>query len=521
MKTKYVFFSVLFLAVSCSIDDRPTGNNQKNGITFTVSSGYSASPRTRAVYSGDRNNAGTGSSFYERINWTDGDQIAVRCDESAGVYTSAPSNPSILPDPSIKQWLYTITAATSHSGKVDQAGSVDAVGNLGGLQWGAATEHRIWGLYPSSMEYVSLTADPGDDTQSQQKMRAALKVIEGEYQGHYEFCDPEGRYAVYNHLGRERQSTTFANDYFNSLFFAQANAMNQALAYFQVEKDQKVTAVKDGKQVTTINSGTHVVTEYEPGVIPMAAAATAEKEDPITLSFEPLVTALRIELQAATDFQGKKLTLLELVHPPISAEPASNPYFTPDGYQMDLCGHVFTAFGDLDNAGNTKIYGSFPVPAAVFPSGIQQAPEVDPQSIFRNDMEYSVRIIPDGTHFPNTGIVLPTAPATTADPYKPAAFTFMLTPYSHSCLYLRLTFGGVFNPAENKVIDDPANPGNKKIVRSLALGFRDQDRGLVALTLAARKKTFIDRITVPAPEDDAAWEDLTLMQVLPGTIVWK
>ena len=114
---------------------------QKNGLSGTVSGdntirfGASATPGTKAAYSGDM----TGN--FERIAWQTGDLIRIYSDKATHRYL----------DQKFADYAVTSETADGRNSKAEIAPATEYNGMKNGLVWGdEADTYKFWGVYPST-----------------------------------------------------------------------------------------------------------------------------------------------------------------------------------------------------------------------------------------------------------------------------------------------------------------------------------------------------------------------------------
>lgn len=127
--------------------------HQGGRVSFTASTGYlndGVKGETKTLYSGDIQTS-SGVRF-ERIEWVTGDLIGIRCAQSLGQES----------DPSKKSAVYTVTAASSHSGTTDVAQGISPKSPDTDLLWNlSGGKHHFFAAYPSDVTLTPITG--GDD----------------------------------------------------------------------------------------------------------------------------------------------------------------------------------------------------------------------------------------------------------------------------------------------------------------------------------------------------------------------
>ena len=470
MDKKLIICAGLLLVLSACTRDIIFSSRKGGEISFRVSSCGAA---TKTVYSGDRSNLDNGT-YYERLDWESGDMFALYCDQAAwpepfANYTAAETEALLAPRSwyATPCWLYTIDG----NGPDNRYDKTTATGYLDrGLVWDKTKgTHHFFAVYPADVPLLDKN-DPDDEF-----LHSMLEPCS-------HFVDPNEFYAD-----------------------------DLEVAVVTVPYAQKVYKIVQQGTVIPGNGGSaRGVVEYHPQPVPMAAYAQAEpstdENNPaeVKLSFSPLLTTLRIELRGENTFPpNKKLTMLELISD-----------------EENMAGDVTVFFGNYathSEPGTTQVFSPDKAANIYFNAG---EPVVEKGTGFlayatseswswlptknsggHEDFLYSVRIVPDGpgsdsdTVFPNEGISLPTG----SEPSF--AFTFLLHPYNHSGLYLRLYFGGVFDSTAEVLNGEgwllytgaPVDDGDNTVsTATLALKYSNK-----FITLGAFKKTYIDNVVIP------------------------
>ena len=138
--------SLSLLTAGCIEELRQGGK-----VSFTASTGYlndGVKGETKTLYSGDIQTS-SGVRF-ERINWVTGDLIGIRCAQSLGQES----------DPSKKSAVYTVTAASSHSGTTDVAQGISPKSPDTDLLWNlSGGKHHFFAAYPSDVTLTEYKDD--------------------------------------------------------------------------------------------------------------------------------------------------------------------------------------------------------------------------------------------------------------------------------------------------------------------------------------------------------------------------
>lgn len=481
-------------------------------ISFTA---YTNRTDTKTAYSGVRNNE-VASVFFERIDWVAGDKIMLYCgqaqqpldDNAQAIASYTPPAGSAAPG-GTGRWPYLINPVAA-SGKYHSA-TLSAVQvtpgrKNSGLLWTQesdgklSSDHHLFGVYPETVKLV--------DTQNPSGV---------------------GVMAIPTYLS---QGVWFEN----AATIAKVGDTDNELVWSKVKQYQSVSALQPGKTTVRTTGARVSVDEYEPQMEDVTMAAytkvaggtdVTDRNTEVKLYFKPLVSALRVELKASETFPTtKKLTMLRLIKDSDAArsrqtELSLNKDAGAEDYRCFLFGHFFTLVGEY--AGNNDPGDLFGESSALLSTPVIQVEEgtayrsllfpYDPSTTTDDDAFFAatkhnihetgnfICIVPDGdagmpeTVFPYDGIKLSTT--------DPVAFTFLMTPYTHSGLYLELTFGGEYDPALRKVTGEG--------VQRAYLNLKNRD---VPMFVMPRHKSYIDQITVAmSPEN--------VIGLYQGEINWK
>lgn len=138
MNTKTI---IGLMAVTCSViscvDDEPNYVTVETGeeVSFGVSR-KSDEIHSRTDY-GDIVQDGNGNDLYQKINWVDGDQIAIYCPEASQPQTHV---------------VYKVSPDATDGTHSDMVTKVDP--SAVGIQWGVGNEHNFYAFYPGDTQYL-------------------------------------------------------------------------------------------------------------------------------------------------------------------------------------------------------------------------------------------------------------------------------------------------------------------------------------------------------------------------------
>lgn len=140
------FIACMALLASSCVKESSTGENVRPAgtkISFSVTTGYETGNGTRAIFNETRTvYSGSVTNSIERIDWVSGDKIKIR-------YLNGASSGSLS---EVGWGNYSVNNISNQTASISHAGGTDD-GN--DLEWGANSQNKFYGVYPSSAGLAS------------------------------------------------------------------------------------------------------------------------------------------------------------------------------------------------------------------------------------------------------------------------------------------------------------------------------------------------------------------------------
>lgn len=140
------FIACMALWASSCVKESSTGENVRPAgtkISFSVTTGYETGNGTRAIFNETRTvYSGSVTNSIERIDWVSGDKIKIR-------YLNGASSGSLS---EVGWGNYSVNDISNENASILHAGGTD---NGTDLEWGANSQNKFYGVYPSSADLTS------------------------------------------------------------------------------------------------------------------------------------------------------------------------------------------------------------------------------------------------------------------------------------------------------------------------------------------------------------------------------